>query len=137
MKRSSAIILLSLTILLVWSPPSMATVELNVAMTLKLTEVPRDTVMSLNGRWIYILTEKGEIQIYTSSGRLKDTIAVDKHVESIEVGPREDVLLLTSGKEKTVQIITLDLIQEINISGSPFKGNAEAPVVVATFSDFE
>ena len=137
MKRSSAIILLSLTILLVWSAPSTATVELNVAMTLKLTEVPRDTVMSLNGRWIYILTEKGEIQIYTSSGRLKDTIAVDKHVESIEVGPREDVLLLTSGKEKTVQIITLDLIQEINISGSPFKGNAEAPVVVATFSDFE
>jgi len=137
MKRSSAIILLSLTILLVWSAPSMATVELNVAMTLKLTEAPRDTVMSLNGRWIYILTEKGEIQIYTSSGRLKDTIAVDKHVESIEVGPREDVLLLTSGKEKTVQIVTLDLIQEINISGSPFKGNAEAPVVVATFSDFE
>jgi hypothetical protein len=93
--------------------------------------------MSLNGRYIYILTEKGEILVYTSNGRLKDTVSVDTHVESIEAGPREDVLLLTNGKEKTVQVITLDLIQDIDISGSPFRGNADAPVVVAVFSDFE
>jgi hypothetical protein len=53
------------------------------------------------------------------------------------VGPREDVLLLTSGNAKTVQIITLDFIQEINISESPFKGNADAPVAVTTFTDFQ
>ena len=137
MKRGSAVILMSLTILFAWLAPAAAKVELNVAMTLKLTEAPRDTAMSLNGRYIYVLTEKGEILVYTSNGRLKDTVSVDKHVESIEVGPREDVLLLTSGKEKTVQVITLDLIQEIDISGSPFRGNADAPVAIVTFSDFE
>jgi len=53
------------------------------------------------------------------------------------VGPKEDVLLLTSGKAKTVQIITLDFVQEINVSGSPFKGKVDAPVAVATFNDFQ
>ncbi|UCE64064.1 MAG: hypothetical protein JSU59_02660 [Nitrospirota bacterium] len=137
MKRKNVIPFLTLAILLIWFVPSTATVELNVANTLNLKETPRDTAMSLNGKWIYILTEKGEILIYTSNGKLKDRISVGMHVESIKVGPREDILLLTSGKEKTVQIITLDFIQEINISGSPFKGKVDAPVVIATFNDFE
>lgn len=137
MKPQNAIPLITLAILLLWFAPSTAEVELNVANTLNLKETPRDTAMSLNGQWIYILTEKGEILIYNTNGKLEDTISVGKYVESIKVGPREDVLLLTSGKEKTVQIITLDFIQEINISGSPFRGKAEAPVVIATFNDFE
>lgn len=137
MKRRYAVFLMSLAILLVWVASSNATVEVNVVKTLNLKEKPRDTAMTLNGKWLYILTEKGEILIYASNGKLKETISVGEHVESINVGPREDVLLLTSGKEKTVQIITLDFIQVINISGSPFKGNPDAPVVVATFNDFE
>lgn len=137
MKRRYAVFLMSLAILLVWVASSNATVEVNVVKTLNLKEKPRDTAMTLNGKWLYILTEKGKILIYASNGKLKETISVGEHVESIKVGPREDVLLLTSGKEKTVQIITLDFIQVINISGSPFKGNPDAPVVVATFNDFE
>ncbi len=137
MKRRRVIFLITLAILLVWFAPSTATVELNVANTLNLKETPRDAAMSLNGKWIYVLTEKGEILIYASNGKLKETISVGEHVESIKVGPREDILLLTSGKEKTVQVITLDFIQDINISGSPFKGNPDAPLVVATFNDFE
>ena len=137
MKRRCAVILATLTVLLVWFAPATATVELNVALTLKLNEAPRDTAMSLNGRWIYVLTDNGEILIFTSNGRLKDTITVDRQVDGIEVGPREDVLLLTSGKEKKVQIVTLDFIQDIDISDSPFKGKADAPIVVVTFTDFE
>ena len=137
MKRRCTVFLMTMALLLVWFSPSNATVEWNVVNTLNLNEKPRDTAMSLNGKWIYVLTEKGEILIYASNGKLKETISVGEHVESIKVGPREDVLLLTSGKEKTVQIITMDFIQVINILGSPFKGNADAPVVVATFNDFE
>ena len=136
MKRKCVIFLMTLATLLVWFTPSTATVELNVANTLSLKETPRDSAMSLNGKWIYVLTEKGEILIYASNGKLKETISVGAHVESIKVGPREDILLLTSAKEKTGQIIILDFIQEINIAGSPFKGNPDAPVVVATFNDF-
>jgi len=137
MKRICVIFLITLPILMVWFAPSTATVELNVANTLNLKETPRDTAMSLNGKYIYVLTVKGEILIYASNGKLKEAISVGEHVESIKVGPREDILLLTSAKEKTVQIIILDFIQEINIAGSPFKGNPDAPVVVATFNDFQ
>ena len=105
--------------------------------TLNLKEKARDAAISLNGKWIFVLTEKGEILIYSLDGKLKDTISVGKSVEGIKVGPREDLLLLTSGTAKTVQIITLDFIQEINVSGSPFKGNADAPVAVATFNDYQ
>ncbi|MEJ2233831.1 MAG: hypothetical protein P8X67_07895, partial [Syntrophobacterales bacterium] len=69
--------------------------------------------------------------------KLEDTISVGKSIEGIKVGPREDVLLLTSGQDKTVQLILLDFIQEINVSGSPFKGNSDAPVAIATFNDFQ
>ena len=137
MKRRCAVILLALTFLLAWFTPSKATVESLVVKTLTLNEKPRDTAVSLNGKWIYILTEKGEVLIYDSNGKLEDTISVGKQVDSIEVGPNEDVLFLTSGKDKTVRIITLDFIHEINISGSPFKGNPDAPVVIATFNDFQ
>ena len=137
MKGRFSVFLMTLAILLVWFASSPATVEWDVAGTLNLKDTPRDAAIALNGRWIYVLTYEGEILIYSSNGKLEDTISVGKSVEGIKVGPREDVLLLTSGKDKTVQLITLDFIQEINVSGSPFKGNADAPVAVTTFDDFE
>ncbi|MEE9120592.1 MAG: hypothetical protein V3U56_04825 [Syntrophobacteria bacterium] len=137
MKGRFSVFLMTLAILLVWFASSPATVEWDVAGTLNLKEKPRDAAIALNGRWIYVLTYEGKILIYSSNGKLEGTITVGKSVEGIKVGPREDVLLLTSGKDKTVQLITLDFIQEINVSGSPFKGNADAPVAVTTFDDFE
>jgi hypothetical protein len=137
MKSRFAIFLVTLFLLFVWLTSSPATVEWDVAGTLNLKEKPRDAAMALNGKWIFVLTDKGEILIYSSDGKLEDTISVGQDVEGIKVGPREDVLLLTSGKDKTVQIITLDFIQEINVSGFPFKGKLDAPVTVATFNDFE
>jgi len=137
MKSRFAAFLVTLFLLFTWLASSSATVEWDVAGTLNLKEKPRDAAMALNGKWIFVLTEKGEILIYSSDGKLEDTISVGKNVEGIKAGPREDVLLITSGKDKTVQIITLDFIQEINVSGSPFKGKVDAPVALATFNDFE
>jgi hypothetical protein len=48
-----------------------------------------------------------------------------------------DVLLLSNREKKTVQIIELNFVEQIDISGSPFRGPENAPVVVAVFSDFE
>jgi hypothetical protein len=137
MKSRFAILLVTLVLLFTWLASSPATVEWDVAGTLNLKEKVLDAAMSINGKWIFVLTEKGEILIYSSAGKLQDAISVGKSVEGIKAGPREDVLLLTSGKAKSVQIITLDFIQQINVSGSPFKGKADAPVAVATFNDFE
>ena len=84
-----------------------------------------------------MLTEKGEVLIYTSNGTIQDRISVGDSIDGIKAGPREDILLLTSRKDSTLQIITLNFIQNFNIKDSPFKGSADAPVVIATFNDFQ
>ena len=137
MKNRFAIFLVSLFLLFTGVATSSATVEWDVAGTLNLQEKPRDAAMSLNGKYIFVLTDKGEIHIYSSDGNLEGTIFVGEGVEGIKVGPRDDILLVTNAKDKTVQIIILDFIQQINLSGSPVKGNPDAPVAIVSFTDFQ
>ena len=111
--------------------------EWEVYQTLQLDASPIDVAITLDGRKIFILTDKGKILIYSTSKQPDATIDVGKHVDQIKLGPRGDTLILGSGKNKTVQVISIDFVQTINTSGSPFKGPAEAPVVIAVFDDFQ
>lgn len=137
MNRKFALFLTILLFLLAGVAESLATAEWDVLQTLKIEKKLRDAVMSNNGQRIYVLTDEGEILIYAQNGRLQDRISVGDSIDSIKAGPRENILLLTSLKDATVQIITLDFIYNINVEGSPFKGLADAPVVIATFDDFQ
>jgi protein-disulfide isomerase len=96
-----------------------------------------DTAMSAGGKYIFVLTDKGTVLVYGPDGKLSDTIPVDKSVDSIKAGPGEGILLLVSSKNKTVQLALLEFTQEINLTGSPFKGAADAPVTIAIFTDFQ
>ena len=69
--------------------------------------------------------------------KAEDEVSVGKHIDGIEVGPEEDILLLSSRKNKTVQILLLAFIQNFDISNSPFKGRVNAPVEIAVFGDFQ
>jgi len=135
--KFAAFAFLSLLILLAVSASSHAEVEMTIARTVTLEETPVDSALSAGGKYIFVLTGKGKVLIYTPEGKLSDTLTVDKSVDSIKAGPREEILLLVSSKTKTVQVAVLDFVQEINISGSPFKGAAEAPVTLALFTDFQ
>lgn len=114
-----------------------AEIGMSVPMTLKLEETPLDTEVSAGGRYIFVLTDKGTVLVYTPDGKLSDTLEVGSAVDSIKAGPREEVLLLVSSKERTVRVAVLDFVQEINTAGSPFKGKAEAPVTIVLFTDFQ
>ena len=124
-------------IVLTFFTPSLAAVEWNIQKTLKIDGSPIDAAVSVNGKWIFVLTEQGNILIYSPNGQLKDKIKVGNHVNQIQAGPREDILILNSRKNKTLDILIVDFLQEINISGSPCKGAADAPVVIAVFTDFQ
>ncbi len=137
MKSRFAVSLVTLFLLLGWFDDSPASVELDVIRTLKIEQTPRDVAVSLNGTRIFVLTDEGEVLIYSLNGRLKGRIFVGNSVDGIKPGPREDILFLSSRKDSTVQIVTLDFIQNINVLGSPFKGPADAPVVIAVFDDFQ
>lgn len=112
-------------------------VEWNVYKTLQLEETPIDVAVSPDGRRIFVLTDRGEVVIYSSAGKIEAKIDVGQHVDQLKLGPKGDSLILSSGKNKTVEIVTLDFIQKINVSGSPFKGPEDAAVVIAVFDDFE
>ena len=119
---------------------SHAEVEMTVARTLTLDETPIDTALSASGKYIFVLTDKGKVLVYTPDGKLNDTIPVDKSVDSIRPAPpgaREEILFLVSSKKKTVQLAVLEFVQDINVTGSPFKGTADAPVTIALFTDFQ
>jgi hypothetical protein len=136
-KRRHTVFLLSLFIGLVFVTDGLPSVEWNMQSTLKLEVPPLDVAFSTNGRWIFVLTDQGEILIYSGDGKPNDKFTVGTHVDRIEAGPREDILFLISRKNKKVHVITLNFIYDINASGSPFKGPADAPVVIAVFNDFQ
>ena len=138
--RHAAFVFLYLLIGLAVSASSHAEVEMTVARTLTLEETPLDTALSATGKYILVLTDKGKVLVYTPDGRLSDTIPVDKSVDSIRPAPpgaREEILFLVSSKKKTVQLAVLEFVQDINVTGSPFKGTADAPVTIALFTDFQ
>ena len=136
-RRKLTIYLLALFIVAVFAVNSLALVEWDVRQILQTDTPPIDVAVSRNGKWIFVLTAPGNILIYTPDGELKDKIVVGKHIDQIKTGPNEELLLLKSRKNKTVEILVLDFIRDINISGSPFKGLKDAPVVIAVFSDFQ
>jgi DNA-binding beta-propeller fold protein YncE len=114
-----------------------ATVDWNVLNTMQLEAAPMNVAVSPDGKRIFVLTEQGQILIYSSAGQLIDKIEVGNHFDHVTVGAKGALLILNSRKNKSVQVITLDFIQNINISGSPFKGSEDAAVVVVVFDDFE
>lgn len=120
-----------------FSSMSFAEVDWNVQNTLKFNETPVDTAISPDGNSIFVLTDSGHILIYDSKGTLKDKISVGLHVDQIKIDSRGDRLFATSRQNKTVEVITLDFIKPINIAGSPFKGNENAPIVIVEFSEFQ
>jgi WD40 repeat protein len=112
-------------------------VEWNVYKTLQLDATPIDVAVSPDGRRIFVLTDQGEVIIYSSTGKIEAKIDIGQHVDQLKLGPKGASLILSSGKNKTVQIVTLDFFQKINVSGAPFKGPEDAAVVIAVFDDFE
>ena len=137
MKRKYVVCLLAILIITGLCTQGLAFVEWNIHKTLKLDTQPLDLAVSQNGNSIFVLTESGKILIYSSDGSLKDKIDVGNHIDQIKLGSGEEWLFLSSRKNKTIEILHVDFIQHIDISGSPFKGPENAPVVIAVFSDFQ
>ena len=137
MKNKGVICLLALLIILGLCSQGVATVEWDIPKTLNLETPPLDVAISRNGSWIFVLTDPGEILIYSSKGSLHDKISIGNHVDQIKAGPIDEILILKSRKNKTVQILTLDFIKTIDTSGSPFKGPEGAQVIIAVFSEFK
>lgn len=114
-----------------------ATIEVTPRETLTLGSAPRDMAVSSDGEWIFVLTASGEVAVFNSQGKKMDTLTVGSGVDGIETGPRPDILLLRSAGAKTVRVLSVEPVREIDTTGSPFKGPADAPVEIVVFSEFQ
>ena len=137
MKCTPSVFLLSLLLIPVYITPSYGLVEWDIKTKINVEATPRDVAVSLNDKWVFVLNDKGEILVYSKEGTLKEKMAVGKHVDQIKVGPRENLIFLSSRQNQTVEVVELDFIQTINTVGSPFKGPADAQAVIAVFDDFQ
>jgi hypothetical protein len=112
-------------------------VEWTIRNSIEMAEAPLDVEISANGKWTFVLTRQGNIFVYSADGELKDVMVVGGHVDGIKVDPlRQDMIAITSERDKTVEFLELSFIRDIDVSNSPFKGTLDAPVVIVVFSDF-
>jgi len=104
----------------------------------KTPEPPIDIAHSADGKKTFILTEPGNILIYsTDDGALLGRFAAEPAVKGLDVSPDGDFLFLINGARQTVQKIAVAYVTQIDTVGSPFLGPAEAPVEIVVFSDFQ
>ncbi len=104
---------------------------------LNLQATPLDVAPSADGQWVFILTP-GEILVYSlQEGKITEQISVDKAFDRIASLPRANALTLTSSTKKELQIILLEVVHKIDVTGSPFKGPENAPVTIAVFTDYQ
>lgn len=137
MKSRSIKSCLLVVILLLTASLAGAQVDWNLEKTLKIKAAPLDVAVSADGKFIFVLTEGGRIQIFSPDGTLKDTINVGQSIERIKIGPRTERLFALNRREQTVAVIRLNFVKTINTAGAPYLGPANAPVVIAEFSDFQ
>ena len=102
-----------------------------------LEATPLDTAVSADGRLIFILSP-GEILVYSVlQQKVINRIPVDKRFDRVTFSRADNTLIVTSSSEKVLKTIQLEFIQNIDITGLPFKGPANAPVTVAVFNDYQ
>jgi len=114
-----------------------AEVDWEISDAIQLDDTPIDVARSQGDDLTFLLTDNSKVLIYSSAGKLVGTIPVDPSVAGIAISAKGDQLYLISSQRKTLKTVAIDFIVEFNILGSPFLGPADAPIVVAVFSDFQ
>lgn len=105
--------------------------------TINLPDKPVDFAHSLDGKYSFFLTQDEEVLIYDQKGNLEGRVPVAKGVSAIDIDPRGQFLFLMDGDKSIATTLAIDFIVSINTAGSPYKGNIDAPVTIAVYSDFQ
>ena len=118
-----------------WS--ASAEVDWQVQQTINLEKKPIDVALSARGSYLFILTDDGVVHVYDKTGNFKGLIEAGKNVDGITCGPNENLLILKNKKKREIRTIIVEYIQNIDIEGSPYRGNADASVVIVVFTDYQ
>jgi hypothetical protein len=138
MKKAPTILGVVLIFCLCYATSGMpATVEWTVSGQLDLKAPPLDMCASADGKWLYILSA-GEVAVYSfAEEKIVNRIAIDTGFDSMICIKEKNSLVVTSHSGNTVQIIQLEEVYQFDISGLPYQGSKDAPVIIAVFSDYQ
>ncbi|WP_136807604.1 YncE family protein [Desulfosediminicola flagellatus] len=112
-------------------------VEWQVRSSWQLDSKPIDIVHSLDGNRVFILDAQQRVLIYDNKGELQGRMPVGEGVTAIDIAPQGEALYLIDEKANSFTSLQLSFVHDIDVTGSPFKGKADAPVTIAVFTDFE
>jgi len=112
-------------------------IETSVQATWKIDAKPIDMVHTLDNKRVFILGDDKQVHIFSTDGRKQGTIAVEEGVTGIDIAPRGELLYLFNQQNNTFTSLAVSFNAVIDVTGSPFLGNENAPVVLALFSDFQ
>jgi thiol-disulfide isomerase/thioredoxin len=136
MKRIATILFVVGLVILWMAGTSWAKVDWEVQKNLDLHGTPLDMATTPNGSRIFVLLKGGKILVCSPGGEISERIKVDPEAERIEISPAGDHLYISTRKGKLL-LVSLDFISDINTSGDPVRGPANAPVQIIVFSDFQ
>ena len=130
-------ILMTAAFLLLTLGPSMAALEWGLEQDIPLAAGARDFAEAPDGSRLYVLTGQGTIQVLDQNGRVEATIPGPFTADRLDVSRDGSKLYLGGEGQNKLQVISLADRFEIDVTGSPFKGDAAAAVAVVVFSDFQ
>lgn len=117
--------------------PAAADIEWQAGPALKTATAPLDVATSADGSRTFVLIEGGKVQIYDQAGNNRDTIEVDPGMDRITSTGAGNLIIVSSHKNSVAQQIEISYRFPFDYTDAPFLGKAEAPVVLALFSDFQ
>ncbi len=120
-----------------WATGAFAKTEVTVLREAQVGKPVVDAATSADGRTAYFLT-RGEVVIYSlQTGTVTDRFEVDASFDRIGFIPGVNVLMLSGQVAEKVRFVKVDTVFSIPTKGAPFRGRADAPVVVVVFADYQ
>jgi DNA-binding beta-propeller fold protein YncE len=135
--KSLKVALAALALLIAAAGSCPATVEWEILKSLNTGGRAVDVAVSADGKSVFVLTDDGILSIYSSDGTLTEKISLGYPAERIAVAPDGERVYVTPRQGQRVDVVQLDYVRVINVTGAPFKGPEKAPVTIAVFSDFQ
>jgi hypothetical protein len=137
MKKSTLAATLLILIIALASQPVGADLSWSVLKELNLEGQPLDVATSADGQTLFILVS-GEIHVFSvPENAISKKIPVEKGFNRIAYAPALHALVVTGGESKALQILKLQDIHQLDLSGLPFRGPENAPVTVVVFSGYQ
>ncbi len=92
---------------------------------------------SLDGKYLFVLTEDHRVLVYDQRNNLQGSIPVEPGVTDLDIAPQGQLLYLIDTEKQITTTLAIDFVVDIDTSNSAYKGKIDAPVTVVVFSDFQ